>query len=306
MKCLTITALVLFIGLLNHGFAQENPSNAEEVLNKVSDLAGNIPGLNSLNTSALPSIEEAGNLLKQKCDKNGGPEAFENAKRAQTELQQCVENLINSTVLMKEMEEHKPHGELDVVFKKYCRKVPIFKQCISNFTTAVEPCLEPAERENKVIVQNITDALLNFICFKEGDRIALFIAAGGPECFKAKHEVILNKCGNSSLSSYIPVPDMNNGGLPSLENLPNLIFGPKECDIMRSLQTCIVEELETCSDPTPANIVDSIFDFIKRTTPCRNLESAQNAKVVGQRSSAVQLASSVFTVLFLIASLKFA
>ena len=46
---------------------------------------------------------------------------------------------------------------------------------------------------------------------------------------------------------------------------------------MSKLQTCVVKELEKCSDPTPANIVDSIFNFIRRVTPCQNLVTVQNA-----------------------------
>lgn len=40
---------------------------------------------------------------------------------------------------------------------------------------------------------------------------------------------------------------------------------------MFKLQSCIVKDLEECSDPTPANIVDSIFNFIRRATPCQNM-----------------------------------
>lgn len=76
------------------------------------------------------------------------------------------------TELNAEMESAKPKGELDEVFKKYCRRSPILKTCVNNFTTAIEPCLEQKERENKRIILNITESLLNFICYKEGDRIA--------------------------------------------------------------------------------------------------------------------------------------
>lgn len=120
----------------------------------------------------MPSIQEATNLFEQKCRKNGGPNAFQNAKHAQTEMEKCLKSLINMTELNAEMESAKPKGELDEVFKKYCRRSPILKTCVNNFTTAIEPCLEQKERENKRIVLNITESLLNFICYKEGDRIA--------------------------------------------------------------------------------------------------------------------------------------
>jgi len=37
---------------------------------------------------------------------------------------------------------------------------------------------------------------------------------------------------------------------------------------MDDLQKCVVKALETCSEPTPANIVDSMFNFVRKMTPC--------------------------------------
>lgn len=141
------------------------------MLQKVNE-AVNIPELKNFNTSALPNIEEAKNLFKEKCMKNGGPSAYDNAEKAQIEMTQCIQSLINITELQAEMEKYKPTGELDIVFKNYCNKRSILRNCVSNFTGVVEQCLDVKERENKKIVLNITDSMLEFICFKEGDRIA--------------------------------------------------------------------------------------------------------------------------------------
>lgn len=149
------------------------------MLNKVSNVidlnnlnVSVIPNLENLNLSSIPVLNEERNLFKQKCIKNGGDGAFENADLAKDELLQCLKSFVNITKLQEEMEEYKPTGDLDIVFKNYCRKTPVLKKCVSNFTTAIEPCLEQKEKENKKIIQNITDSLLSFVCFKEGDRIA--------------------------------------------------------------------------------------------------------------------------------------
>lgn len=117
-------------------------------------------------------MEEARNLFKEKCTKNGGPGAFENAEQAQLNMVQCLQSLINITELQAEMEKYKPTGDLDIVFKNYCDKRSNLRACVNNFTNTVEHCLDEKERENKKIVLNITDSLLQFICYKEGDRIA--------------------------------------------------------------------------------------------------------------------------------------
>lgn len=283
MKLTTYIAVVLLLGLIGCTCSQESLPSNDEVLHHISGII-NIPELNNVNTSALPSIEEAKNLFKDKCTKNGGPTAFENAEKAQVEMVHCLQSLINITELQAEMEKYKPTGDLDIVFKNYCNKRSVLRACVTNFTNTVEHCLDVKERENKKIVLNITDSLLEFICYKEGDRIALFISAGGPECFQAKQDPIQD-CINKTYSSYIPKPDPSGNNLIGLESLPSLIFGAKECRDMTNLQACVVAELEKCSDPTPANIMDSIFNFVKRVTPCENVLNAQSAAATGTKAS---------------------
>ncbi|XP_011881246.1 PREDICTED: 27 kDa glycoprotein-like [Vollenhovia emeryi] len=302
MKRTTFTAVtLLLLCIIGCAHSQENVPSSDDVLQQVGSVVGDIPELKDLNVSTLP-IEEAKNLFKEKCTKNGGPNAFDDAYRAQTEMTQCLQSLINVTELQAEMEKYKPTGDLDIVFKNYCNKRSILRGCVNNFTHTLEQCLDETERENKKIVMNITDSLLEFICFKEGDRIALFISAGGPECFQSKQQA-LQDCANRTFSGYIPKTDPTKS--LSLESLPSLTFSVRECRDMTIFQGCAVTELEKCSDPTPANIVDSIFNFIRRVTPCENLLNAESAAATGNQSSGASRINTCFIVaiLFTILSL---
>lgn len=40
---------------------------------------------------------------------------------------------------------------------------------------------------------------------------------------------------------------------------------------MNALQRCVVKELETCEESTPANLVESMFKFVRNETPCANM-----------------------------------
>lgn len=40
---------------------------------------------------------------------------------------------------------------------------------------------------------------------------------------------------------------------------------------MVKLQGCVVKELETCNDQTPANIAEALFNFVIKVTPCEKL-----------------------------------
>ncbi|NEU34256.1 27 kDa glycoprotein, partial [bacterium LRH843] len=93
---------------------------------------------------------------------------------AKEELQFCMKDMLDYKKINAEIETAKPTGDLDKVFRKYCRSTPKLKGCINNFTTSIEPCLEESEKVSKHIIMNITTALEQFICYKEGDRIALF------------------------------------------------------------------------------------------------------------------------------------
>lgn len=85
--------------------------------------------------------------------------------------------------------------------------------------------------------------------------------------------------------------------------MEKLIFASRRD--MTVLQACVVAELEKCADPTPANIMDSIFNFIRRVTPCENLLNAQSAAATGtQTSSASHMdALSTITILSTVLSL---
>lgn len=54
----------------------------------------------------------------------------------------------------------------------FSRKSPNFKVCLMNYTNTLDACLEESEKESKIIVQSVTEALLSFVCHDEGDRIA--------------------------------------------------------------------------------------------------------------------------------------
>lgn len=87
----------------------------------------------------------------------------------------------------------------------------------------MEPCLDAQEIEHKTTFVKIFTNLLNFVCHKDGDQIALFIAEKGPECFTDKKDALIN-CVNSTFSGYVP-----NETPTSLSTLPKLVMGAAQC-----------------------------------------------------------------------------
>ncbi|XP_035457631.2 27 kDa hemolymph protein isoform X1 [Spodoptera frugiperda] len=207
--------------------------------------------------------------FKKKCEQNGHPELFEQAQSAATDLMSCFNSLVDMEVLQQEIENAKPTGEVDEVFKKYCAKTPQFKNCFRNMTEMVKPCFSAAEQKNFNVMYNVTEQLADFVCFKEGDRIALFIAEGGKECFQDQQDGI-QEC----LSTVFDNKTQANIQNISMSGIMELEFKEKQCDQMTSLQKCVVSTLEKCPKPTSANILDSLFNFIRKATPCKQFMKA--------------------------------
>ncbi|KAL4710394.1 hypothetical protein ACJJTC_008796 [Scirpophaga incertulas] len=257
------------------------------------ELMGHIDGnqLSEIQNKSLPA-------LKKKCEENGGPAAYDSAQKAFEEFTNCLKVLVDPMALQMEIEEAKPNGKIDEVFKKYCEKTPSFKKCFKDMTEAVKPCFSEKERANLKTVHNITEQLAEFICFKEGDRIALFIAEGGQECFMEKQEQ-LQECANKTLGSDYQMDPTK----LTPDSLPNISFGEKECRQMNELQTCVVATLEKCPTPTTSNIVESLFKFIRKATPCSDVGVKAKAKGKSMPDSASGLAVTSATVLLAIATL---
>ena len=112
----------------------------------------------------------------------------------------------------------------------------------------------------------------------------VFIAEKGPECLEENKDVISN-CMNTTFSDYVP-KNLSN----PFPTMPQFIIGPKQCRFVLHMsftickflhylnyicyrevdefEKCVVDALEKCSEITPANVIQSMFKFIKNETMC--------------------------------------
>lgn len=175
-----------------------------------------------------PPVEDFKKLFKDKCNMvSGSDAAFEAIEEATTELMDCLTTLFNFSTLQEEIEKAQPNGELDTVFNKYCRKRHDATECLTNFTRLLEPCLTPEEISHKEVYTNISKSLLGFICHKDGDQIALFIAEKGPECFHERKDGLID-CFNKTFPKVFDQVKTTDK-VPSLDDLPKFVFGVEQC-----------------------------------------------------------------------------
>lgn len=239
------------------------------------------------NRNHTEDLENAKRLVKEKCKSVAGEEkadsAFNAVEEAFTGIIECGQEIINFENLQKEIDEASPKGELESVFNEYCKKRPDALDCVGNFTEKIEVCLNEDEKDIKNTAMKITTSLLDFVCYKGGNQIALFIAEKGPECLKATQEPI-QKCINATFSKYqqnitdLSAKVMNKENKVDFNEFPKLKMGPELCGDISIAEACIVKELEKCQEITPANIVESLFRFVKKETDCKNYGPQANTK----------------------------
>lgn len=206
----------------------------------------------------------------------------------------CIQNIVNFTSIGDEIEAAKPNGNLDTVFNKYCNRRDEAIKCVEDYTESLDPCLTDEEKKQKIVFVNITKSLLEFTCHENGNQIALFIAEEGPECFSSK-KTHLETCFNNTMGKY------TSGEMPSLDNLPTLVIKDEHCHDMNKLEKCIVNELEQCKESTPANLVEALFRFVRKETPCKNVKpiaDEKNSSSMNKFSAVTMAISMVFVAVF--------
>ncbi|XP_045764579.1 27 kDa hemolymph protein-like [Maniola jurtina] len=259
---------IIFAICIGVVWAQTEPSLTDALNNLPPELQGKV---DEKQVTEIRNKTVA--AFKKKCEENAGPDAYQKAEKAFLEFSNCLKALVDPEKLRKEVEDAKPTGQVDEVFKRYCQKTPQFKTCFKNITDTIKPCFSVEEQKNLKTVYNVSEQLAEFVCFKEGDRIALFISENGPECIQEKQAEI-ESCLNSTFGAEVRFKTDN----MSLDNIPKINFGEKECNQLGELQICVVSALETCSAPTSANIVESLFKFARKATPCKDIPDIEEIK----------------------------
>ncbi|XP_075154735.1 27 kDa hemolymph protein [Haematobia irritans] len=287
MKVLAV--LVIFSVVCTTILAELDLSNIN-----VNELQSQLPG--ELPKTNL-TFEDAKTLIKDKCinqaGEKKGTEAYLKVEESTITLAECLNGIINFTAIQQEIAVASPNGDLDSVFNKYCAKKPEAVACVEKFSDNLTPCLDEEERESQIVAMRIVKSLLNFVCHKDGDQIALFIAEKGPECLEANKDGIQN-CINSTFSGYLPAE-----GIDNIKTLPKLVIGMQQCDDIEQLESCIVKKLETCNDTTPANIAESMFRFIKNETICRTAKAHKQTGTGATNGAGVLSLQSIFVILFI-------
>lgn len=73
----------------------------------------------------------------------------------------------------------------------------------------------------------------------------------------------------------------------------NKLFFVYSSRYLTSLQACVIGGLNTCENPAPGNIIDSLFNKIKTNTSCDTLDKSSKLASSDVKSSAFSFLGSV-------------
>lgn len=151
---------------------QLNDINEDDIKNKLGDAGIDTSNLPNFNASDIP-VEQIKKSLQEKCAEAGAdPSAVDDIQNQKDALQECLQAQVNVTLLQEEIEESKKTGSMDEVFGKYCKKYPDIYGCFDKVTEIAKQCMTDGEKKSLNLTMNIVKELKEFVCYKDGDRIA--------------------------------------------------------------------------------------------------------------------------------------
>ncbi|CAG9862046.1 unnamed protein product [Phyllotreta striolata] len=293
---LTQRTVIIFIlvGFIKCQSLNDLDVDVKKTLEKAG-LGSDIGDLPDFNSSSIPNAEDIEAVLREKCAKNGAPDAIDLLMAEQADAIECIQNYINATKIQTELEDAKATGSMDEVFAEYCKKWPDIHECFDNATNIARQCLNKQEESALNKSLDILDELQEFMCFKDGDRLAMFISEKGVECLQERQDG-LKDCFNRTVGSRFPDPEDL-----SVTTLPVLLFTEQDCEDFDTLRQCVIEELEHCKTSTPANIIDALFKFLKKHLPCSGAVKTDKSvsKDSGMWSSSVSFVLLVGSFLYI-------
>jgi len=215
--------------------------------------------------------EKSDKLLKrgfrnweERCLLTGGEQVLDDYLYEQENLIYCILKQFDLEELQTEMASKKKTGDLDLVFKKYCRShVPAARECLVDFLSVSALCLTEQDRPGLNVSLAMVDSAIEFICHNDGDRVALFISEEGVECVTAHKDEMLSCVKKSVPEAFSPMHRRRNHN-----SMHFYVFQKENCRKGDAIIDCVEKTLLNCKDPTPSNLLHGLLQTMREVTPC--------------------------------------
>jgi len=171
-----------------------------------------------------------------------------------SEFQTCVQQVSQSFQVSLYMGQG-PVDPVDAVVKFLCDN-PALTKCITDLEDGLGVCLNAEKKQQLADQFKPLFALLDTACEDNGQSIKDLISKGS-ECLSAKKYGIM-QC----------VQDVVNVMSPQQAETFDDLKSEEGCTHAKSIQTCVVGVLDTCSDDTASKFFNKLFNALLKNSHC--------------------------------------
>ncbi|RXG73358.1 27 kDa hemolymph glycoprotein [Armadillidium vulgare] len=198
----------------------------------------------------------------ENCKKIVGSRHWRAIRNTPNRIMDCISKYINYKKLQVEIDDSIKRGDLDLVFQKYCGRQEEILECVNVNVEIVQPCLSEQQTIDLNVTLEALQSAMDFTCFENGDRIALFMAEEGIPCLQNTSDSIKECIENS-------VPEVKEAEEdPNKIQLDKFLINDANCKKISEAHKCVTTITSECEDPTPSNILDSLITQALKVTPC--------------------------------------
>lgn len=244
----------------------------------------------SLADMVMPLAASAANMSEVSasfatlCAARGVPDPERLLNKTAAETMQCVQERVALDQLMLDMTTHIAGGTLDQLVAERCRKqLPeAVSTCSALALERLQPCWLSADAQNDTADQQQADVVskklrkvlmagVEFFCYRDGERVAIFLHESGRECMRAEST---REAGRHCLSWLGVQSDLWLEAVSVLTEWRDEVRRQQHCQRLQSIRRCMTSAFETCNSSTPANVVDSVLAVMLEPLECRDSETS--------------------------------
>ncbi|XP_046741772.1 uncharacterized protein LOC124408688 [Diprion similis] len=271
MKILTTLMYIFAVGTVTSSMAQTR----SEI-----DLRTFLPSFASrlrlrLKDDSFFKDESARQAARERCEKHGGPFAFSNATAALEDFRNSLELIANDTIKSARLNFLQPLNDRDE-FAKICSFSQTTNTLVNLLLESSKPCLTQKEQHSAGTLVNMTISTTNYICKNNGSRLLSFWRDHGVECAMKKSRAMEN-CNRVARPVHIP---SDNHTAVDRFNLPWIVPSSYNVEICRRIDsffTCVLEQLQSCEQPTTYKVASDFVNHYEETIGCKNLPKAKTS-----------------------------
>ncbi|KAK7869750.1 hypothetical protein R5R35_008285 [Gryllus longicercus] len=243
----------------------DDDSNSSEEIDHVID--------NIVSKLDVLSVDVNDDAL-QKCISNNNTVALTKARRADEEMEKCLEPAFDTLEIEIDDFESFDVEIVKNISQHFCKVYPPLEEnCTAAYYNNIEPCLSDGDMKGMKIFDKMVTAGLEYMCQIEPD---FLIEA-------ARNEFGCNLIEHIASFVFCVVPPFqeivrNNHTAMAI---PRLLTG-KGCRLYKEMSHCIHEELKTCKNTTYSAIIVGFFNVTANALPECPSERTEWEQYMGQ------------------------